>query len=87
MASQEILITVIELESYVKSQRNSLTSCTHSSSYTNKDNYIYKVVSKMSKLAMKSYVLAFPIFDVVVRKVGVNPRSSSFTQSWLYWNT
>ena len=35
---------------------------------------------KAFKLSMKSYVLDFPIFDLVVKKVKVNPRSS-FEQS------
>ena len=37
---------------------------------------------KSSKLSMKSYVLGYiPIFDLAVKKVKVNPRSS-FVYSW-----
>ena len=42
VASEEMFEIAILWESWVKSQRMTLTSCSHSSSYTHEDNWIYK---------------------------------------------
>ena len=56
-------------ESWVNGQRMTLAVCTPKSSCTHSDNYMYQFSDQnLQNLYMKSYVLAFPIFDIAVKR-------------------
>ena len=61
---------------WVKGQTTTLTFSPTNLHLLIKTTLFTIFMPKSSKLSMKSYVLAFPISDLAVKKVKVNPRSS-----------
>ena len=74
---KEMFEFVILREFWLKGQRMTLASCIHNLHGLNKTIQIITIFKpKSSKLSMKSYILAFPIFDIFVFgviKIKVNP--------------